>query len=74
MGIRHVGVNTAKDIAGHFGSFEVFWMYLLSEVEREVERKLESDRDEIEKVNEEEEGVKKNEEKIEEERDPGRLA
>ena len=74
MGIRHVGVNTAKDIAGHFGSFEVFWMYLLSEVEREVERKLESDRDEIEKVNEEEEGVKKDEEKIEEERDPGRLA
>ena len=74
MGIRHVGVNTAKDIAGHFGSFEVFWMYLLSEVEREVERKLESDREEIEKVNEEEEGVKKNEEKIEEERDPGRLA
>ena len=74
MGIRHVGVNTAKDIAGHFGSFEVFWMYLLSEVEKEVERKLESDREEIEKVNEEEEGVKKDEEKIEEERDPGRLA
>ena len=49
-------------------------MYLLSEVEKEVERKLESDREEIEKVNEEEEGVKKDEEKIEEERDPGRLA
>ena len=44
LGIRHVGINTAKDIAGHYGSFQAFWAYLLTEVERE--KKIEEEREE----------------------------
>ena len=44
LGIRHVGINTAKDIAGHYGSFQAFWAYLLTEVERE--KKIEEEKEE----------------------------
>ena len=38
LSIRHVGQETSKDIAGHFGTFQHFWKYLLEEVEKEGER------------------------------------
>ena len=46
LGIRHVGINTAKDIAGHYGSFQAFWTYLLSEVEREKKVEEEKEKEE----------------------------
>ena len=47
MSIRHIGIETAKDISNHFGTFEKFWSYLLEEVEKEVEREI--DKEKIEK-------------------------
>lgn len=37
MSIRHIGIETAKDIANHFGTFEKLWSYLLEELEKEKE-------------------------------------
>ena len=42
LGIRHVGITTAKDISAHFGTFQIFWSYLLNEVEKEVEEELQN--------------------------------
>ena len=48
LGIRHVGITTAKDISAHFGTFQIFWSYLLNEVEKEVEKENEIEK-EVEK-------------------------
>lgn len=48
MSIRHIGIETAKDISNHFGTFEKLWSYLLEEVAKEVEREI--DKGKIEKV------------------------
>ena len=40
LSIRHIGIETAKDISSHFGTFEKLWSYLLKEVEKEVEKNV----------------------------------
>ena len=47
MSIRHIGIETAKDISNHFGTFEKLWSYLLEEVEKEIESEI--DKENIEK-------------------------
>ena len=36
LGVRHVGIETAKDIAMKFGSFGEFWTYVLAEGDKYV--------------------------------------
>jgi hypothetical protein len=43
LSIRHVGLETAKDISAHFGTFEALWSYLLGEVEKKEVRKVEKE-------------------------------
>ena len=47
MSIRHIGIETAKDIANHFGTFEKLWSYLLEELEKEKEVKQEREKEKV---------------------------
>ena len=53
LSIRHIGIETAKDVANHFGTFEKLWSYLLEElkkgkeVEKEVEEELERKKEKV---------------------------
>jgi NAD-dependent DNA ligase len=50
LSIRHIGIETAKDIANHFGTFEKLWSYLLEELEKEIEVEKEKEvEDQLEK-------------------------
>ena len=65
LSIRHVGQETSKDIAAHFGTFQQLWKYLLDEVEKEEGREKERESMTQEEAKEKEEKEEKEKENAE---------